>query len=81
MNKPLTMIIKETQSNLARVCNESGLPPAILELVIHGIYSELHSIVEKQAADEEIAYTNMIKNQAINDCDTNTNEGGSNESK
>ena len=59
MNKPLTMIIKETKSKLANICNESGLHPAILDLIIQGIYYEVHSIAEKQSLDEEQSYARM----------------------
>lgn len=74
MNKPLTMIIKETKSKLASVCNESGLPPIILDLVLQGIYSEVHSIVEKQTAEEEIAYMKEIKSKDISGVPKNAGE-------
>ena len=61
MNKPLTMIVKETQAKLAKICNESGLPPVILDLVIQGVYSEVHSITEKQTFEEEKAYIESLK--------------------
>ena len=56
MNKPLTMIIDETKANIANICNESKLPPVILDLIIHGIYSEIHSIVERQTLEEIAEY-------------------------
>lgn len=59
MNKPLTMVIKETKNKLANICNESGLSPVILDLIMQGIYSEIHSLAEKQAAEEEMAYIKM----------------------
>ena len=61
MNKPLTMIVKETQTKLAKICNESGLPPVILDLVIQGVCSEVHSIVEKQTLEEEKSYIESLK--------------------
>lgn len=60
MNKPITIIIKETKNKLANVCNESGLSPVILDLIMQGIYFEIHSIAEKQTADEEMSYARMI---------------------
>lgn len=56
MNKPLTMIVKETKFNLAKVCNESNLPPVILDLIVQGLYSEIHALSEKQALEEEKIY-------------------------
>ena len=61
MNKPLTMVIKETKTKLINVCNESTLPPAVLDLIMQNIYSEIHSIAERQAAEEEKAYTKIIE--------------------
>lgn len=61
MNKPLTMIVKETQTKLAKICNESGLPPVILDLIIQGVYSEVHSIAEKQTLEEEKSYIESLK--------------------
>ena len=67
MNKPLTMIIKETKENIANICNESGLPPIILDLIIQGIYFEIHSLTEKQSSEEEAAYIKAIKENEVKD--------------
>ena len=69
MNKPLTMIIKETKTKLASVCNESGLSPAILDLIVQGIYSEVHSLAEKQALEEQMSYLKTIKDIHYEDVD------------
>ena len=74
MNKPLTMIIKDTKIKLANVCNESGLPPVILDLIIQGIYSEIHSIAEKQAHEEELAFAKMIQDAEKNENAEKDNE-------
>lgn len=63
MNKPLTMAIKETQMKLASVCNESGLPPVILDLIIYGMYSEIHSLAEKQSSEEEKSYKEALEDE------------------
>lgn len=60
MNKPITMAIKETKKKLVNVCNESGLSPAILDLIMQGIYADVHSLAEKQSAEEEMAYAKAI---------------------
>lgn len=69
MNKPLTMIIKETKSKLANVCNESGLPFAVLDLVVKDFYLELRSLAERQSLEEETAYINTIKEENKKDKD------------
>ena len=60
MNKPFTMVIKETKTKIANVCNESGLSPIILDLIMQGIYSEIHSLAERQSVEEEMAYAKMV---------------------
>lgn len=67
LNKPVTMIIKETKARLINVINESGLSPAVLDLIMQGIYYELHSLAQRQADEEEKAYMKMISDIDIND--------------
>jgi hypothetical protein len=55
------MIIKETKTKIANVCNESGLSPAILDLIMQGIYSEIHSLAERQTVEEEMSYARMLE--------------------
>lgn len=71
MNKPISLIIKETKIELANVCNKSGLSPVILDLILQGIYSEVHVLAEKQVFTEENEYILKIKNQ-----NNIPNEGG-----
>lgn len=61
MNKPLAIIIKETRIKMANICNESGLPPIILDLIMQGIYSEIHSLAEKQTLEEEKTYVKTLE--------------------
>lgn len=60
MNKPLTLIIKETKEKIATVCNESELPPVILDLIVKDLYSEIHAITEKQTMRDEISYKKSL---------------------
>lgn len=60
MNKPITMVIKETKMNLVKVCNESGLSPVILDLIVQGLYSEIHAISEKQTEKDEQDYMSAL---------------------
>lgn len=66
MNKPITMVIKETKRKLANICNESGLSPVVLDLIMQGIYSEIHSLAERQALEEETAYVKMLEESSEN---------------
>ena len=65
INKPLSMLIKETKAKLINICNESKLTPVILDLIIQGIYSEIHALAEKQNMEEEINYFNIIKESNV----------------
>jgi hypothetical protein len=67
MNKTLAMAIKDTKIKLANICNESGLSPVILDLVIQGIYSEIHYLAEKQTLEEEANYRDSLTNNDIKD--------------
>ena len=64
MNKPLTMVIKETKTKLANVCNESGLSPIHLDLIMQGLYTEIHSLAERLALEEEVAYARMLEEES-----------------
>ena len=66
-NKPITMVINETKAELINVCNKSSLSPAVLDLILQGIYSEVHSLAERQALEEKKAYLETIKNKDIGD--------------
>lgn len=64
MNKPITMVINETKRKLANICNESGLSPAVLDLIMQGLYSEIHSLAKRQAMEDEVTYARMLQEAA-----------------
>lgn len=76
MNKPLTMVIKETRMKIANTCNESGLSPIILDLIMQGLYSEIHNLAERQSSEEEAAYRATLGSNAE---DVRQNNGESSE--
>lgn len=61
MDKPLSMIIKETEMGLIHCCNESALPISILDLIVKKIYLEIHNLAEKQSAREELEYITFVE--------------------
>ena len=65
MNKPISMIIKETKAELANVCNKSGLSPVFLDLILQGIYSEVHTLAEKQESEEEKDYMKKLESENV----------------
>lgn len=72
MNKPITILINELKSKIIESCNESQLPPVILDLVIQGIYLEIHNLAEKQVTDDKIAYIEAIKDGKAVDADNSS---------
>lgn len=71
MNKPISMVIKETKNKLINICNESGLSPIVLDLIMQGIYSEVHSLAEKQTIEDETAYIKMVNDNQKSEYDIN----------
>ena len=67
MNKPISMIVRDTRTKLIKVCNESELSPVILDLIMQGIYSEIHSLAERQTLEEETNYLKMIEDGGVSD--------------
>ena len=63
MNKPLTMIIKETQNSVVNALNESGLPPIILDFIVRDIYTEVHNITERQATEDVENYKKSLEEE------------------
>ena len=61
INKPLSMVVKETKAKLAKICNESGLSPIHLDLIMYGLYLEIHMAAERQTIDEEAFYAKMLE--------------------
>lgn len=66
MNKPVTIIIKETKIELANICNQSGLPSYMLEPILKELYLEAKELAKQQLKqDEEMykAYLNKEKEE------------------
>ena len=61
MNKPISMIINETRLSLANVCNESKLPPCVLESIIKDLYDEIIQISAIQLKQDEENYNKALK--------------------
>lgn len=77
MDKPITMTINELKSKIINDCNQSGLPPVILDLIVQGIYLEIHRLAEKQSLEEEKIYKEAIESEKSKE----DLEGKGNESK
>lgn len=65
MNKPLSMVINDTKKKLVDTCNESQLPISILDLIVQDIYTEIHSLAERQALEDERSYKEKSEEKKI----------------
>ena len=53
MEKSFNKTIKEVQKGIVQICNESGLSPIVLELILQNVLSEVRLMIEKQMFEEE----------------------------
>ena len=53
MEKSFNKTIKEVQKEIVQICNESGLSPIVLELILQNLLSEVRLMIEKQMFEEE----------------------------
>lgn len=60
MNKPISMIVDETNEKIVRACNESGLPTCILELIVKNIYYEVLHVSAKELANDKTMYEQSL---------------------
>lgn len=53
MEKSFNKTIKEVQKRIVQICNESGLSPIVLELILQNLLLEVRLMIEKQIFEEE----------------------------
>lgn len=63
MNKTLAMVIRETQEEIANICNKSNLSPIILDLIFQNLAQEIHSLAEQQLTKEKFEYNKQLEEQ------------------
>lgn len=68
-NKPISMVINETRISLLKICNESGLPACVLELIVKDLYNDVNRVSENQFKKDEESYI-----QAQKEAQNNENE-------
>ena len=69
MNKPISMVINETRISLLKICNESGLPACVLELIVNDLYNDVNRVSENQLNKDKEIYM-----QAQKEAQNNENE-------
>lgn len=73
MNKPADLIVEETKEKLAKVINESGLPPFLLEPLIKDLYNQISFLKQKELEKSKKDYQESLKKEekeAQNEKDT-----------
>ena len=60
MNKPISMMISETNDKIVQVCNESGLPMSVLELIMRSIYNEIKTISDRTLEKDKLEYMSAL---------------------
>ena len=56
MDKPLSLVLRDTKKDLIQVCNNSGLPIFVLDMVIQDIAKDISIMATQQLQREEAAY-------------------------
>ena len=61
MEKPLSVLIRETRTNISNVVNESNLPPDILVPIVKDLYMRLCDIAEERYEIELEQYKKSLQ--------------------
>lgn len=61
MDKPLSVLIRETKTNISNAVNESNLPPDILVPIIKDLYMRLCDIAEERYEIELEQYKKSLQ--------------------
>ena len=59
-DKPISMLVKETKTNLIQGCNESKLHISVLQLIIKEMYDEISKVAQRVMEEEEVEYQSTM---------------------
>ena len=63
MNKPANLIMEKTKENIAKVVNESGLPPFLLEPILKDLYNQVSILKQQELEKSRQEYENSLKQE------------------
>lgn len=63
MNKPANLIVEETKVNIAKVINESGLPPFLLEPILKDLYNQVNILKQQELEQSKKQYEDSLKQE------------------
>lgn len=67
MEKPITLRINELRGEIVNACNDSKLPPFLLEMIVGEIYRDIQRLANVQAEEDRLAYSNYLVESALKD--------------
>lgn len=60
MRKPISLILRDTKLELAKICNDSQLPVCLLEPILKELYMEVKGLAKQQIELDEKSYQESI---------------------
>lgn len=73
--KPIMVAREEFAQRLADLCNDSGLPPVILQPLLEKAAAEVSRLAQEQYAQEMAAYRKALQDYAESQKQQTTEEG------
>lgn len=69
MDKPISLIRKETVIKITKVIEESGLPLLVLEPIIKDLYMQIQQAMVQQTITEEEEYNKSLTEVRVEETD------------
>jgi len=69
MDKPISLVRKETVIKLTKVIEESGLPLLVLEPIIKDLYMQIQQAMIQQTIAEEEEYNKSLTEVKVEETD------------
>lgn len=69
MDKPISLVRKETVIKLTKVIEESGLPLLVLEPIIKDLYMQIQQAMVQQTIAEEEEYNKSLTEVKVEETD------------
>lgn len=63
MEKPISLILRDTKLELANVCNNSKLPACFLEPILKELYLEVRDLKNRQEKIDEELYNSSLSEE------------------
>ena len=63
MEKPISLILRDTKLELANICNNSNLPACLLEPILKELYLEVRDLKNRQEKIDEELYNSSLSEE------------------